>query len=629
MTQITQEIYYMTTFSLKKTAHSNKSAYRKKYVFPVLLLLGTLMAVSAKERPNVILINIDNHHKGSLSFYGNTFIETPNIDRLFEEGLRMENYHCAGRCTSSRSALMTGRYHARNASLGTGGAWGQMVEGVKTLGHLFAENGYRTAHFGKWHMGDTYPLRPEDRGFQESLSIHNGSIIGQVVVTPGYNDSPRAAAAYRFRHNGEWKVYEGFRTDTWFVELCRYLEENKDQENPFFVHLATVTAHGPNFGPEDLQKKYKAKYEQPEWAKLRTSFENGLSKRKNKGSGPVSYPYDHAADVACLDRNIGRLLDALDRLNLTDDTLIIFASDGNGGGPTTLKGADLKYGGTGTPLVFRWSGLKNGPAASRPENVANIDLLPTLADLCGIKMPAEQLDDIDGQSFASMLGLSEAKPWKKRAVVLDHQSVNKSKAENYLMLMKPLNSATVVLPSGETVSWKHQEVTTSTGPEVVTLAEQQYEKWLKHVLGDFPMGAFGKVHPDSPVGFLRSYPIVDGPAGEGRLNYFMLDVAEDGMYELDKSTMDRYGDKQTTSAPNPYTLTLSKQISPGHVPAGYDEALGGYRVLPNTLKSDFKTSQQEIKIPGSVSLKQGRYLLHLSRSGKELIQLRIAHQPER
>jgi len=159
---------------------------------PVIFLTTILLVfpVSDKawtrpDRPHVILINVDNHGKGDLGYYGNRFIETPHIDRLFHEGLRFENYHCAGRCTSSRSALLTGRYHARNGALGTGGAWGQTREGVPTIAHVFSETGYHTAMFGKWHVGDSYPLFPEDRGFEEVVSVRNGSTLGKVLVKPG------------------------------------------------------------------------------------------------------------------------------------------------------------------------------------------------------------------------------------------------------------------------------------------------------------------------------------------------------------------------------------------------------------------------------------------------------------
>ena len=340
-----------------------------------LVVHGAGAAARSTGRLNVIVINVDNHEKGELGYYGNRFIETPNVDRLFREGLRFENYRIAGRCTSSRSALMTGRYHARNGAMGTGGAWGDTRENLTTLGHLFSQNGYRTALFGKWHMGDTYPLRPEDRGFQEVVTIHNGSTLGHVAVEPGYNGSSRTAAAYRFRHNGKWEVYEGFRTDTWFSQLKRYLTDTREHAKPFFVYLATVTAHGPHFGPKDLRDKYRRKYASDEWSDLQKRF----SAKAAEDSKQQSFPYDHAADIEGLDRNVGRLTETLAALKLSDNTVVIYMSDGAGGGAASVSSRDWPEEArrSGTPFVIRMPKSRGKTQAARAELVANIDILPT------------------------------------------------------------------------------------------------------------------------------------------------------------------------------------------------------------------------------------------------------------
>ena len=115
-------------------------------IFVSIMILGLVlfdaMGAQAADKPNVIIVNVDNHDKWSLGCFGNRFIETPNIDQLFREGVRFDNFITAGRCTSSRSALLTGRYHARNGALGTGSAWGQTREGVPTIGNVFNSGGY-------------------------------------------------------------------------------------------------------------------------------------------------------------------------------------------------------------------------------------------------------------------------------------------------------------------------------------------------------------------------------------------------------------------------------------------------------------------------------------------------------
>jgi arylsulfatase A-like enzyme len=577
------------------------------------------VAAAAAERPNVILINVDNHEKGELGYYGNRFIETPALDRLFRDGLRFENYRIAGRCTSSRAALMTGRYHARTGAMGTGGAWESAREGLTTIGHVFAAAGYRTALFGKWHMGDTYPLRPEDRGFEEVVTIHNGSTLGSVVVKPGYNASPRTAAAFRFRHNGEWQVYEGFRTDIWFNELERYLTETRKNERPFFAYLATVTAHGPHYGPKDLQEKYRKKMAGPDWGGLRRQAESGDGKTK---------PYDHAADIAGLDRNVGRLLETLDALKLLPNTVLIYMSDGAGGGTASVSRKAWPAGSqaSGTPFVIRRPGA---PPGVRAELIANIDLLPTLAEICGVPLKPDLKPSIDGRSFASLVGIPGAAPWGPRTYVADHQSSGgkddlKGDARK-MMLFRPLADCTVFLPDGAQVAWKSQKPHGKHDPEVAKRARAAYDAWMKRALEDFPLGAFGRVDAAGRPTYLGAYPIVDGPAGEGLRHYVLLDVAAGGPCELSTDTSERY-DAPAGKAKSPaaVTLSLSRQTKPGRLPVGFDGKHNGYRVLPETLKERFETTTQEVSLPATLTLRAGRYLISVQgKEGKAVKQLKV------
>jgi arylsulfatase A-like enzyme len=591
--------------------------------FPVILLAAS--AAIAAPRPNVVLINIDNHDKWSLGYFGNSFIETPNIDRLFRDGIRFNNFMTAGRCTSSRSALMTGRYHARNGALGTGGSWGQTREGVTTIAHVFAGAGYQTAMFGKWHMGDTHPLRPEDRGFQEVVSCENGSTLNQLVHKKGYLDSPRAGAAFRFNHNGRYEVYEGFRTDIWFRELNTYLEKKRDKSKPFFVYIATVTAHGPHYGPEDLRDKYKARYELDEWKPLRERFEASLKKRKPKGKKPVkavSYPYDHAADVANLDRNVGLLMDKLKALDLLGNTVVIYMSDGSGSGPASTEKNTGKFGPSSNPTTVFF------PAWGRDREVAelaaNIDVLPTLADVCGIELSDDMKKDIDGQSFASLLGVAGAPAWKKRVYVVDHQSTGDREGINKQMIFRPRNVTTVHLPDGTAVGFRSQKCSSKVGEDVAARAEKAYEHWMKRVIADFPLGAFAKPRKDRPV-FLEAYPVVDGPAGTGEMNYFLLDIGADGQYELDTNNSDEYG-KQRTELNKKIAgrLTLCRKTVAGRLPVGFDKKLNGYRVLPETLKKSFSSKQRDVTLPVVLPLEKGRYLFNIKPAqGRPLAKIRV------
>jgi arylsulfatase A-like enzyme len=580
-------------------------------------------APKAKRPPNVILINIDNHDKWSLGYFGNKFIETPNIDKLFEGGIRFSNFHTASRCTCSRTALMTGRYHARNGAMGTGGAWGQSREDLTTIAHVFAKGGYLTAMFGKWHIGDTYPLRPEDRGFQEVVSCENGSTLSHMVAKKGYTDSPRTAAAFRLNHNGAYEVYEGFRTDIWFRELNNYLAGKRDQSKPFFVYLATVTAHGPHYGPEDLRDKFKAKYEKDEWSSLRRKFAAAVEKKRKTGKAAKvgAYPYDHAADIASLDRNIGRLMDQLRKLDLLENTIVVYMSDGSGSGPASVERSN-RFGRSSNPAAFYFPAWGKDKVVK--ELTANIDILPTLSEICGIKLSDDYKASIDGQSFASLVGVDCAAPWRDRVYIADHQSSGGKKDIGKQMVFRPYDVSTVYLPGGKTVKFAAQKCTSKEPPEVIAKARKAYDQWLKRVLADLPLGAFARVHPSRPV-FLEGYPITDGPAGSGVMSYFLLDIDADGRFEFDTNTSDQYGkrkersDKKTTG-----TLTLCRKTVKGRLPVAFDKTLKGYRVLPRTLAASFSKETQDITLPSTLSLKKGRYMFNIKpKKGRALQAIRV------
>ncbi len=215
------------------------------------LLAATGGALGAREsrRPNVIVINIDNHEKSALGYYGNKLSETPNIDRLAETGVRFESYHFASRCTASRAALMTGQYHLRTGCYGTMDASHLMKTGIPTMGDHFKKAGYRTGLFGKWHLGDTYLYRPEDRGFDEVVTYNLSAFPGK-----------KTAMSHRFRHNREWKTYKGFRSTIWFRELRRFIREGAQEPGkPFLAYVATSSTQAPQAGPPELVKKYKTK----------------------------------------------------------------------------------------------------------------------------------------------------------------------------------------------------------------------------------------------------------------------------------------------------------------------------------------------------------------------------------
>ena len=147
------------------------------------LIIGLLLlapgGILAQDRPNVILILTDDQGYGDLGSQGNPFIQTPHLDRLYTESVRLTDFHVDPVCTPTRAALLTGRYSIRTGAWRTGAGRAFLRRDEVTLADVFRAAGYRTGMFGKWHLGDNYPYRPHDRGFHESVwHRHGGEVYG-------------------------------------------------------------------------------------------------------------------------------------------------------------------------------------------------------------------------------------------------------------------------------------------------------------------------------------------------------------------------------------------------------------------------------------------------------------------
>jgi len=297
---------------------------------------------------------------------------------------------------------MTGRYASRTGVWLTYGSRHHLRRDEVTMADVFQQNGYRTAIFGKWHLGDNYPFRPNDRGFDESL-IHGGGVIAE---TPDYWDNNYYDDTY-FRNNKPEKV-EGYCTDVWFRETIRFIERNKDR--PFFVYLAANAPHGPLHVPERYRKPYA---DQPP---RRAAF-YGM--------------------IACIDENLARLRARLKELGLDRDTIIVFFNDNGTNGGATFSGdgrngwvtsgfnagmrgrkTSAYEGGHRAACFIRWPG--GGLQGGRDVNglTAHLDLLPTFIDLCGLRF--EDKERFDGISLAPYLRGANT-PVPERTLVVHNQ----------------------------------------------------------------------------------------------------------------------------------------------------------------------------------------------------------------
>ena len=338
-------------------------------------MLGRTGSPEEAPRPNVVVVITDDQGYGDLGCHGNPQIKTPNLDRLHGESVRFTQFHVCPVCSPTRSTLMTGRYNYRTGAIDTYLGRSMMYPEEFTLAELLGGAGYRTGIFGKWHLGDNYPMRAMDQGFEESL-VHNGGGIGQPSDPPGnsYFDP-------LLKHNGETKKYTGYCTDIFTNAAMEFIETHRNE--PFFVYLSTNAPHWPPQVEEALVKPYT---------------EAGLSEVAAKAY----------AMIENIDDNMGKLMEKLESLGLAENTLLIFLTD-NGAGPGAKdrfncgqrgwKGS-VYQGGIHVPFFVRWpKAFAGGRDVDRI--AAHIDIFPTLAAACGAKAPEGV--HLDGRSLLPLL----------------------------------------------------------------------------------------------------------------------------------------------------------------------------------------------------------------------------------
>lgn len=351
---------------------------------------------ASSDRPNVVLIVTDDQGYGDLSCHGNPTVETPNMDRFRDSAARLEDFHVGTTCAPTRASVMTGRHKLRTGVWHTVNGRSLLHREEVTMADVFADEGYRTGIFGKWHLGDNYPYRPQDRGFDE-VFVHGG---GGVVQTPDYWGNDYFDDTY-FRGGEVPESVDGYCTDVWFDEAIQFVERNVDGDRPFFCYLPTNAPHGPTQVPDE----YRARYEDEVSEHLARYF--GM--------------------ITNIDDNLGRLRRRLRELDISRETIVVFMGD-NGTIPPAadhynagMRGAkgDQYDGGHRVHGFVHWPGQIEDTDVARLTR--HYDLLPTFADYCGLDLPAVELD---GRSLRPLLDDGEA-PWPDRTMVVDTQRVER------------------------------------------------------------------------------------------------------------------------------------------------------------------------------------------------------------
>jgi len=343
--------------------------------------------------PNVVIVLIDDMGYGDLSCLGNPFIKTPHLDALHADSVRFTRFHVAPMCTPTRSEMMSGMSAMRTGARWVGTENTHLRTDVPILPEVFKKAGYATGLFGKWHLGDNYPLRPQDRGFDKSL-WHPQQEIGTVNDYWGndYFDDV-------FEFQGERQRFDGYCTDILFNEAMKWMKRQAESQKPFLCYIPTNVVHSPYYVPQRYRDRFDG---------------SGLNKELETFVGMMIN----------FDDNMGRLAAFLQSQGLDDNTIVIFTSD-NGtthgyqiynAGMRGLK-TMLLDGGHRVPLFVRWP--KGGIQGGRDINelAHSTDIFPTLLELADIKVPKEAR--IEGQSLAKQI--QDKTPMPDRILVVQFQ----------------------------------------------------------------------------------------------------------------------------------------------------------------------------------------------------------------
>jgi arylsulfatase A-like enzyme len=506
------------------------------------LLLAALLTLPAavQAKPNVLIVMTDDQGIGDFSFMGNPVLKTPNLDAFAKESVRFTDFHVCPMCSPTRGQLMTGLTALRNGATSVTAGRTFLRRGIPTMADVFGKAGYKTGIFGKWHLGDSYPHRPMDKGFQECM-YHLG--WGQLQSTPEF-DWPLIDG--RYFHNGVEKRFKGHCTDHWFDSAMAWMKERKAAGEPFFCYLPTNAPHAPCIDLDEYVKPYQ-------------------------GKGPAGF----FGMIAHIDKRFGDLDKFLTDEKLRDDTIVIFMTDNGGTGGVNvfnagLRGRKTQYyeGGHRVPCWVRWpkGGTNNRRELAIPAQ--NIDLMPTLCDLCEVPQPEWAAADTPyrGLSLARFVtGEFTRKDFVDRKFVVQYGQVPKKFDCCVIWRQWRLVHGTELYDI--TADRAQKADVADQHPDIVKEMRDYYEEWwkgLEPTLNDFVPISIGA--KDQPVveltsgdwegiyadnaGYVRE--AVGGPTG----GHWHIQVEEAGEYEFTlrrwpEQTKAALGDKYEPSAKAP------------------------------------------------------------------------------
>ena len=507
----------------------------KKTLLAWVAVLLCVVTAGAAQRPNVVLVITDDQGYGDLSCHGNPVLKTPHLDKLHADSVRLTDYHVAPTCSPTRAALITGHWTNRTGVWHTIMGRSMLRDNEVTIGQIMADGGYHTAMFGKWHLGDNYPYRPEDRGFQEVLR-HGGGGVGQ---TPDFWDNAYFDGSYF--HNGKPVPAKGFCTDVFFDYAKRFIRKVKDDDKPFFVYLCTNAPHGPMHSPVKSSAPY---------AKQGVNVANFFGMISN------------------IDDNVGAMRAFLKQEGLAENTIFIFTTDNgtssgahiHNDGMRGRKGSEYD-GGHRVPFFIHWP--KGGLTGGRDVDTITsyVDIVPTLINYTGV--PAPKGVKFDGVNIRQLIE-GKAKDWPDRILVTDSQRVRdpikwrkSSVMTDQWRLVNGKELFDISADPGQKTNLAKQH------PAVVSRLAKFYEAWWQELVPTFgqPTAIYlGHPAPSAnPVTLTCHDWIADGSTPwnqrhirnaekkPGNTGFWAVDVKSAGEYSVELRRWPREADRAITA----------------------------------------------------------------------------------
>lgn len=467
-----------------------------------------LIGEASAKRPNVVLFLTDDQGYGDVRSHGNEWIDTPVHDRLAAEGARFDRFYVNSACAMTRAALLTGRYYLRTGVHGVTRGYEVMRAEEETMAEILRDAGYKTGCFGKWHNGASFPTDPNGQGFEEFYGFCAGH-------WNEYQDT-------HYQHNQSFVKEKGFMVDVLTDKAMEFIAQHHNE--PFFCYIPYQTPHTPWQAPEKYWQKYKAMLDA---GKLKTAKE------------ACAY-----AMVENIDWNMGRVMAKLEELGLTENTIVLFTTDNGANadrynaGMRGRKGS-VHEGGMRVPLFVKYPKKVKAGLEIRPIT-SHFDLLPTLAEWCGVKLSATQEEKLDGVSLVPLLEKQEESVGE-RYIFAHHPSGSPTEVEKFPGGVRSQKFRAVHYGDRVVKKWgsvgvlgggwglydmekdPSQKVNVAKEhPEILKEMAQAYDVWFKDVTraGFDPIG-IPVGHAEAPEVRLRGHDAQLSPASGQGISYSM------------------------------------------------------------------------------------------------------------